>query len=96
MSLTENQIDGLETIFYRGGDAPKPETNQNHLRLYNHNLCPFSARTRYTFSAKNVRFQNAEICLHNKAPWHVEANGGGSPLLEVPSGELIPESGIIM
>ena len=95
----ENQVenfDNLETIVYRGGNNPKPAKNPNRLRLYQHNLCPFSARTRYVFSAKGVPFQRCETDLNDKAPWHVEANGGSAPLLETPQGDLIPESGICM
>ena len=33
--------------------------------------------------------------LNEKAPWHVEFNGGMVPVLETPSGDLIKESSII-
>lgn len=33
--------------------------------------------------------------LNEKAPWHVEFNGGMVPVLETPAGDLIKESGII-
>jgi len=29
--------DNLKTIFYPNGDAPKPETNPEYLRMYSHN-----------------------------------------------------------
>ena len=96
MAEENNNFETAEKIFYRAGDAPKPPTNPNYMRLYSHNLCPFSARARYTFSAKAVPFQECMTCLYNKAPWHVEANGGGAPLLETPQGDLIPESGIVI
>lgn len=90
------QNDTLERIFYHGGDAPKPATNANHYRLYSHNLCPFSARCRYTLSAKGVPFQECMVNLDNKPQWHLDFNGGAAPFLETPAGDLIPESGIIM
>ena len=76
-------------------DEPKPVTNKNHLRVYNHPLCPYAARGRYTLSAKAVEFQECLICTHDKATWFKEANGGLVPLLELPSGDRIPESAII-
>ena len=79
-----------------GVDVPKPATNTSHFRLYNHNLCPFSARTRYTMACKDIQFQICEVDLNEKAQWHLDANGGASPLLETPAGDLIPESGVIM
>ena len=54
--MAENNVNTLERIIYLAGDQPKPSTNANHIRLYNHNLCPFSARARYTFSAKGIQF----------------------------------------
>ena len=76
-------------------EEPKPATNKNHIRVYNHNLCPFAARGRYAMSAKAVEFQECLICTHDKATWFKEANGGMVPLMELPTGELIPESGVI-
>jgi glutathione S-transferase len=86
----------LNRMLYAAGDLPKPETNKNHLRLYNHNGCPFSARARYSLALKNVPIQEVMICLSNKAPWHVEFNGGSVPVLETPEGVLIKDSGVVM
>ena len=74
----------LERMFYAGGDLPKPATNTNHLRMYGHNLCPFVARARYAFSAKQVEFQEVMVDLSNKAQWHLDFNGGFVPVLETP------------
>lgn len=85
----------LDRMLYHGGENPKPATNTQHLRLYHHNLCPFSARARYTLSAKGVVFQECITDLNDKAPWHVAFNGGSVPILETPSGDMIPESSIV-
>jgi len=82
-------------MLFTGGSEPKPATNTAHLRLYHHNLCPFSGRARYSLSAKAVPFQECMVDLNEKAQWHIEANGGAAPLLETTSGDLIPESSII-
>ena len=82
-------------IMPAGNDTQKPETNQHHVRLYQHNLCPFSARARYTMACKGVEFQSVEVDLDQKAQWAVDFNGGSVPILETPHGHLIPESGII-
>lgn len=76
-------------------EEPKPATNKNHIRVYNHNQCPFAARGRYALSAKAVEFQECLICTHDKATWFKEANGGMVPLMELPTGDLIPESAVI-
>jgi glutathione S-transferase len=34
--------------------------------------------------------------LNNKAKWHMDLNGGTIPILEMPSGEIIVESKVIM
>ena len=65
--MAESNINSLERMIYMGGEVPKPATNANHPRIYNHNLCPFSARARYTFSAKGIQFQDCQIDLYNKA-----------------------------
>ena len=78
-----------------GGQEAKPPTNTSHVRMYGHNLCPFVTRARWTFSCKDVAFQEVFLDLNNKGQWHKDFNTGVLPVLEVPSGELIPESGII-
>ena len=79
-----------------GGNEPKPATNQNHLRMYSHNLCPFVCRARYTFAAKDVPFQEVMVDMNDKAQWHKDFNGGMVPVLEAPNGTMIPESAIAM
>jgi len=95
MQANEN-LHTLKTFIYTAGDLPKPETNKNHLRIYGHNLCPFVARARYAFAAKKVEFQHVETDLNLKAQWHKDFNGGFVPILETPTGEMFPESGILI
>ena len=78
------------------GDEPKPELNKNHYRLYGHNLCPFVARARYALAAKGIQFQEVHMDLQKHAQWHLDFNGGLVPILETPTGRMIPESKIIM
>ena len=33
--------------------------------------------------------------MGNKAQWHIDFNGGCTPVLEAPSGEMLKESGVI-
>jgi len=68
----------------------------NHLRLYGHNLCSFVTRARYALALNKVPFQEAMVCLNNKAEWHLNFNGGFVPILETPAGDLIKESSVIM
>ena len=88
------KFDTLERFMWPGGSEPKPTTNKNHVRMYGHNLCPFVARSRWTFACKEVPYQEVLIDLQDKGQWHLDFNKGFIPVLEVPSGELIPESGI--
>ena len=85
----------LDRLLYVGGDAPKPETNLSHLRLFGHTLCPFVGIARYTLALKNLEFQDVQTNLDKKAGWHVALNGGMVPVLETPAGDLIRESGVI-
>ena len=73
----------------------KPATNTERIRLFHHNLCPFSARARYTLSAKGIDFQTVFLDLNEKAGWHVAINGGSVPILETTQGDVIPDSGVI-
>ena len=75
--------------------SPKPALNKKHIRLYNHNLCPFAARGRYALSAKGIKFQDCLVCTHHKASWHLKFNGGMVPVMELPTGALINESDIV-
>ena len=84
----------MERFMWPGGAEPRPQTNQSHVRMYGHNLCPFVARARFAFACKDMAYQEVFLDLNEKAQWHVDFNGGMIPVLEAPSGELIPESGI--
>ena len=92
----ESKLHTLERFMWPGGSEPKPATNQNHLRMYSHNLCPFVCRARYTFAAKDVPFQEVMVDMNDKAQWHKDFNGGMVPVLEAPNGTMIPESAIAM
>lgn len=74
----------------------KPETNKNYLRLYGHHLCPFVEKARLALGSRAVQYQNTELDLNNKRPWHVAANGGTVPLIETTNGEIIIESKVIL
>lgn len=91
-----DKFQSLSTLFYPGGSMPKPALNNNFFRLYQHNLCPYCCRARYAFAAKMIPYQNIETDLNNKAPWHLDFNGGFAPILETPDGEMMGESGILM
>ena len=94
--MQADRLHTLKRIIAVAGDHAKPEVNKNHLRLYGHNLCPFVARARYALAAKKVEFQEYFLDLNDKAPWHLDFNGGFVPILETPAGDLIKESDIIM
>ena len=91
----EPKLQTIERFMWPGGNEPKPAVNQNFVRMYGHNLCPFVNRTRWHFACKDVQFQECWVDLNDKAQWHKDFNSGFAPVLEVPSGELIPESDII-
>ena len=78
-----------------GDGQEKPVTNTEHLRLYDHNLCPFSTRCRYTLAAKGIKFQICSVDLNDKKPWHVAINKGQAPMLELTDGTIFADSGII-
>ena len=86
----------LKTLFYPGSPLGRPATNLNFLRLYQHNLCPFAARARYAFAAKEIPHQLVETCLSNTGDWHQSLNEGTVPVLETPNGTLISNSSILM
>jgi hypothetical protein len=87
---------GLDTILYPSGQVPKPETNKKYVRLYGHNCCAYSERARIAFRAKEVDFQGVEMDMREKAAWHVAANGGFVPIVEIQDGTLIFESRVLM
>ena len=94
--MTDSVLHSTTTLLYPADKMPKPETNKNYLRLYDHALCPFSTRARYAFTAKQFPYQKVEMNTQEKADWFVEANGGTVPLLETPTGEFLTESAILM
>eukprot|EP00347_Sterkiella_histriomuscorum_P006107 403354042 len=94
MEAVEN-TQTLETIRYYSGEIPKPATNKVYPRIYSHNLCIFTERVRLAWAAKNLEFQLCEIDLEAKAPWHVAANGGVLPLIELQDDTLMPESRVL-
>lgn len=83
-SLVRIQADGAE----------KPLTNNQYPRLYTHNLCPFSARCRYSLAINGIKFQECWLDLNDKREWH-KALGGQAPILELPDGSTFSDSGII-
>ena len=85
----------LDQIISEPNSQDKLEVNKNHLRLYEHNLCPFCTRVRYVYALKEVEYQNVQMDLSEKAQWHVDFNGGSTAVLETPAGDLIKESAVI-
>ena len=73
-----------------------PETNRTYLRLYGHYMCPFVERVRLVLAARNIPYQDCQVNLERRAKWHYELNGGFVPILQLPSGEVVTESSIIM
>lgn len=79
----------LDTLLYSPKTTPQRlPINKEKLRLYQFNICPYSARVRYAFAAKKVPYQCVELDCDVKAQWHAEFNGGEIPVLETPEGEL--------
>ena len=95
-AFAEPKFNTLERFVWPGGTTEKPPVNQNHVRMYGHNLCPFVERARWVFACKDVPFQEVLVDLSDKAAWHLEFNRGFVPVLEVPTGEIFPESSIQM
>ena len=76
--------------------AIMPDVNKNYIRFYGHYMCPFVEKVRLVLYAKNIPFQDCQINLEKRTKWHYEINGGLVPILELPSGEIITESQVIM
>lgn len=85
----------LDRIMHPSGDAPKPETNTAHLRVYGNHLWPFVQQANFALEAKNIPFQKCELDLRVTAQWHLNINGGDIPLLETPDGKIISDSKVI-
>jgi len=94
--MAVDKFQSLRTLLYPGGSIPKPELNKAHFRLYTRNLCPFAARARYAFAAKDIPFQDVQTNLDQKAQWHLDFNNGFVPVLETPQGDMLGESGVLM
>merc|ERR1712224_297765 len=73
-----------------------PEGNGTYIRLYGHYMCPFVERVRLVLAARNIPYQDCQVNLERRAKWHYELNGGFVPILQIPSGEVITESYLIM
>ncbi|TNV76451.1 hypothetical protein FGO68_gene12864 [Halteria grandinella] len=76
--------------------VPRPPLNKAMPRLYGHFLCPYAERVRLALSARNVKFERCEINLKDKPQWHQEIEGGTIPLLELPAGEILKDSKVLM
>ena len=63
----EPRFNTLERFMWPGGSNEKPPVNQNHIRRYGHNLCPFVTRSRWTYACKDVQFQEVFVDLNEKA-----------------------------
>lgn len=91
-----HKMDTLEKFAYPGGSVPRPPANKNSLRIYAHNLCPFSGRAIYSMAAKNISFQEAFIDLNDLAPWYAPmAPDGCDPCVERPDGTIIPGEKVV-
>jgi hypothetical protein len=82
-------FNSLQTLFYPGGSMAQPPLNKVYYRMYNHHLCPISARARYFFAAKKINYQCVHMNQDNIAPWHMELNRGYLPILETPLHDII-------
>lgn len=87
---------GLEKIYVTESDTPKPPTNTEYPRLYGHLLCPFVEKVRIALAARGVKYQDCEVDLGKKTPWHVGYNGGFVPVWETTKGDIIIESKVVM
>jgi len=87
-------LDPIEIHYVNASTMPK--TNKNHIRLYGHYLCPFVEKVRLVLHAKGIEYQDCQVNLERRNKWHYQLNGGFVPILELPSGQVILESDIIM
>lgn len=91
-----NTDPNLETLYIPDKQTPKPAMNTTHPRLYGHNLCMFAEKIRMALAAKSVTYQNDEMDLGKKTEWHTSINGGLIPIFEMPDGEQIRESKVLL
>ena len=94
--MVESNTQDLTTLYITSSDQEKPATNKNYVRLYGHHLCPFVEKARLALSAKAIPYQNVEVDLSKKTPWHAAINGGLVPVIELPDGTIIHESKVVM
>jgi glutathione S-transferase len=66
------------------------------MRLYGHNSCYYSEKVRLVMAAKKLQYQNIEIGTYENPQWLIDINGGNLPILELPNGECLYESKLIM
>ena len=92
----EKKLHTLQKMAYPGGDVPRPTPNRNNLRVYAHNLCPFSGRAIYSMAAKKISFQEAFVDLNNLAPWYAPmAPDGCDPIVENALGDIVPGEKVV-
>ena len=94
--MVEASTQDLTTLYVTSEDQAKPATNKNYVRLYGHHLCPFVEKARLALAAKAIPYQNVEVDISKKTPWHVAINGGFVPIIELPDGTILHESKIVM
>ena len=82
----------LNEILIYDDNTAKPRTNENHIRVYGHYLCPFVERVYLAFHAKKLQFQHVCLDLTAKNKWHMDINEGLVPIIELPNGEIIHDS----
>ena len=91
-----HKLHTLEKFAYPGGTVPRPTSNKNNLRIYAHNLCPFSGRAIYAMSAKRISFQEVFVDLNNLAEWYAPMTASGcDPCIENASGDIVPGEGVV-
>lgn len=86
----------LQPLAITDAEALKPAVNPKYPRLYGHLLCPFVEKVRIALAARSVVYQNCEVDLGKKTPWHLAINGGLVPVLELPDGTILNESKVLM
>jgi glutathione S-transferase len=86
----------MDIIIISDASVARPPLNKTIPRLFGHFQCPYAERVRLTLSARNVKFERCEINLQDKPQWHLDIGGGLVPFLELPTGEILKESKILM
>ena len=61
-----------------------------------HPLCPFAGKPVLAFALKEVAFQRCYIDFREKTEWHKQLADGLVPFLELPSGQIVRESAVII